>query len=499
MADKSMGETVIKAIFLILFIILAVVGNILVCIAIRKYKRLRTMTNYYVFNLAIADLLYGLTGMPFLLITSIAGEWTLGSALCQLSGTLQTLFVLVSIWTLCLIGVNRYFAVGQHTSYRSIYKKKRVLVSIGCVWLIAGLISVAPHFGWSSIRQGDNFCTINGKDDISYSIFVIIFAYIGPLICLIGLYTKIFFLLRQHEKKMLAIRGGSTKATRSETDFDSADYSSAYKTDNYKMDNYKMDSGVHDIRFDNISSLPSVNPPAVKLKLDNNIPTGEDSTVSKNGGEVNSNGIDGTQDQSIDGVETPDQNVDLEHGGELEQDNVKNGHLGSAFQGENQDDRSNMPRTTSASGSGIQLMVDTAQAAANVTYHVETRGEEDRPPPRKARTFSGIANVLRIRRSTTSSKKIKKFRSEARITKMLFVVVAVFFVCWTPLVIGTVLYALNANPRDFNLLSLGFMFASMNSICNPIIYAFMNQPFRKAFKDLFIGCKSNTEDSRTET
>ena len=486
MAEQSTVEIVIKSIFMSVFIVLAIIGNIIVCIAIKKYKRLQTMTNYYVFNLAIADLLYGLTGMPMLLITTVAGRWILGPALCQLSGTLQTLFVLVSIWTLCLIGVNRYFAVGKHSSYKSIYKKKRVFISIGSVWFTAGLISIAPHFGWSSILQGDNFCTINGKDDISYSIFVILFAYIAPLVLLTGLYTKIFFLLKEHEKKMTAMRG-SRKETRTESDFDSVDMSSTYK-----MENIKTEVDVRDVRFDNGGSM-IVQPPVNKeLSCVSSIPSESPSSMIKEDGvEVNSN-INTTNEPSADAVESPDQSEESGNKDVVEESSKESRYLDTSTENHNQDEGSNNSRT--ASGSGVNLIVYTKQSS-NITFEGKDEGTVQ---PRKTRTLSSIANALKKRRST-NSKKIKKFRLEAKITKMLFVVVAVFFICWTPLVIGTVLYAFNAEPKNFNLLSLGFVVASMNSICNPIIYAFMNQPFRKAFKDLMTGCKSRADESHTES
>ena len=488
MAEDSTAETVVKSIFMSVFMLLAIIGNILVCIAIRKYKRLKTMTNYYVFNLAIADLLYGLTGMPLLLITTVAGKWILGSALCQLSGTLQTLFVLVSIWTLCLIGINRYIAVGKHTSYKLIYKKKRVFVSIGIVWFAAALVSVSPQFGWSSIRQGDNFCTINGKDDISYSIFVIIFAYIAPLVILSCLYTKIFFLLREHEKKMLEIRGSSVKA-HSEREFDSVELSSSYK-----IESLNTKSAIQDIRFDNsnneVPRLTAYN--KCVDEANNGIPL--ESTMPGNGYELNSDICEVNAQGAID-VESPDQELNTGNDVEMKSSRQRNGYLDVLADSHNSEE--NIRDSRAASSSGIHLIHENRQNVGEA-FHPEIP-DKGVVQSKKTRTLSGIANALKIRRSTTTSKKIKKFRLEAKITKMLFVVVAVFFVCWTPLVIGTILYAVNAEPKNFNLLSLGFIVASMNSICNPIIYAFMNEPFRNAFKDLFSGCKGATEEPRTES
>ncbi|XP_065063071.1 D(2) dopamine receptor-like [Rhopilema esculentum] len=487
MAAESTAEAVIKSIFMALFIISALVGNTLVCVAIRKNKRLQTLTNYYVFNLAVADFLYGLTGMPMILITSIAGEWILGDALCQVSGTLTTLFVLVSIWTMCLIGVNRYFAVGRSTSYKSIYKKKRVLMSIGAVWVIATVVSIAPQFGWSSIRQGDNFCTINGKDEISYSIFVILFAYLAPLLVLTCLYTKIFVILRNHEKTMVGMRSGSQRAY-SENDGDSIDMSSAYK-----VEIEKATSLPRDVVFDKTLAQSSPEKQINKYTADQNNTT-KNGPVLQNGGEVNSNrdsfaDVSTAPANTVEGSATDSvaEEPPAEHGNDIEKFENADGSKLATASGEE------TPRT--ASDSGVALMLNNKQGQPTVTYHADVENLNETQQPRKTRTLSGLANALKLRRSRTS-KKIRKFKMEARITKMLFVVVAVFFLCWTPLALAAALYAFGAEPKNFNFFSFSFVIASINSICNPIIYAFMNKLFRKAFKNLFTSCRMMNNDSQ---
>ena len=89
-----------------------------------------------------------------------------------------------------------------------------------------------------------------------------------------------------------------------------------------------------------------------------------------------------------------------------------------------------------------------------------------------------------------------KLFKEIRITKMLFIVVFGFFLCWTPFLVASILYGLTAVPEELRLLTLGIMFACLNSVINPIIYAVMNRNFRDSFKQLWIkfttisGCKS---------
>lgn len=58
----------------LLFVVAGAVGNVLVCLAVVLDRRLHNMTNYFLFSLAIADLLVSLVVMPLGAIPSFIGE-----------------------------------------------------------------------------------------------------------------------------------------------------------------------------------------------------------------------------------------------------------------------------------------------------------------------------------------------------------------------------------------------------------------------------------------
>lgn len=60
--------------FVIIFIIAGGVGNILVCLAVALDRKLQNVTNYFLFSLAIADLLVSLFVMPFGAIQAFLGK-----------------------------------------------------------------------------------------------------------------------------------------------------------------------------------------------------------------------------------------------------------------------------------------------------------------------------------------------------------------------------------------------------------------------------------------
>lgn len=68
---------------------LAVIGNILVILTLIQSRRMRTITNLFLLNLAVSDLLLGIFCMPFTLIGKILRDFIFGEIMCRLLPYLQ--------------------------------------------------------------------------------------------------------------------------------------------------------------------------------------------------------------------------------------------------------------------------------------------------------------------------------------------------------------------------------------------------------------------------
>uniref|UniRef100_T1HGV0 G_PROTEIN_RECEP_F1_2 domain-containing protein n=1 Tax=Rhodnius prolixus TaxID=13249 RepID=T1HGV0_RHOPR len=75
------------------------------------------------------------------------------------------------------------------------------------------------------------------------------------------------------------------------------------------------------------------------------------------------------------------------------------------------------------------------------------------------------------------------------VIRMLFVVVAEFFICWAPLHVLNTWYQFRPDLVHQYVGSTGVslvqLLAYISSCCNPITYCFMNYRFRQAFISLF--------------
>ena len=73
----------------ILIFIAALVGNILVIFTLVHNKRMRTVTNVFLLNLAVSDLLLAVFCMPFTLIPMFLENFIFGATMCVLIRYLQ--------------------------------------------------------------------------------------------------------------------------------------------------------------------------------------------------------------------------------------------------------------------------------------------------------------------------------------------------------------------------------------------------------------------------
>ncbi|XP_062400051.1 neuropeptide FF receptor 2a [Sardina pilchardus] len=93
--------------YLLIFLV-CMVGNGVVCFIVLRSRNMRTVTNLFILNLAISDLLVGIFCMPTTLLDNIITGWPFGSLVCKMSGMVQGISVSASVFTLVAIAVDRF-------------------------------------------------------------------------------------------------------------------------------------------------------------------------------------------------------------------------------------------------------------------------------------------------------------------------------------------------------------------------------------------------------
>jgi neuropeptide Y receptor len=92
--------------------VLAICGNGIVCYIVCSSARMRSVTNYFIVNLAIGDMLMACLCVPFSFVpTLLLRYWPFGGALCKVINYSQAVSVFVSSYTLVAISIDRYVAI----------------------------------------------------------------------------------------------------------------------------------------------------------------------------------------------------------------------------------------------------------------------------------------------------------------------------------------------------------------------------------------------------
>ncbi len=63
--------------------LVTIAGNVMVMVSFKMDKQLQTISNYFLFSLAVADVIIGAISMPLFTALIIQQEWTLGRTVCD--------------------------------------------------------------------------------------------------------------------------------------------------------------------------------------------------------------------------------------------------------------------------------------------------------------------------------------------------------------------------------------------------------------------------------
>uniref|UniRef100_A0A6I8PD52 C-C chemokine receptor type 5 n=2 Tax=Ornithorhynchus anatinus TaxID=9258 RepID=A0A6I8PD52_ORNAN len=210
---KFTGAQLLPPLYSLVFIS-GVVGNGLVVLILKKYKKLKTMTDIYLLNLAISDLLFLFT-LPFWAYYA-ADQWLLGDAACKIFSGLYYLGFFSGIFFIILLTVDRYLAI-----VHAVFALKARTVSCGvvtsvCTWAVALLASVPGFLFNRSQKAEDRYvCSTYFPmgQDLAWKTFqtlqMNILGLAVPLLVMIVCYTGIIKTLlrcRNEKKKHKAVR-----------------------------------------------------------------------------------------------------------------------------------------------------------------------------------------------------------------------------------------------------------------------------------------------------
>lgn len=125
--------------------LIAVIGNALVIWIVVTTRQMHTVTNFFIGNLAMADVIIGLFSIPFQFQAAILQRWDLPRFMCPFCPFVQIVSVNVSIFTLTAIAIDRHKAILNPLRARS--SKHASKIVIGVIWMFALLLAAPISIG----------------------------------------------------------------------------------------------------------------------------------------------------------------------------------------------------------------------------------------------------------------------------------------------------------------------------------------------------------------
>lgn len=185
----------ITVIYVVIFIT-GLIGNISTCIVISKNRTMHTATNYYLFSLAISDLLLLVSGLP----QEVYSIWSrypyvFGHTFCVLRGLFAEMSANATVLTITAFTVERYVAICHPFLSHTMSKLSRAVKFILCIWIVAIAFAIpqALQFG---LTQDNKMCYVVHQI-VTHSFEVSTFMFfIAPMTLISVLYALIGFRLR---------------------------------------------------------------------------------------------------------------------------------------------------------------------------------------------------------------------------------------------------------------------------------------------------------------
>lgn len=193
--------------FLVFLILLTSVGNAVVCRLVWRFRRMRVPSFCFVASMSISDLLMGVVVIPISLGYHISfqttGQWIFGKIFCNFWLFLNFLLCSASVYNLCVVSGDRYFAVTSPLKYLSRMNDLKVKVIIGIAWLFAFIFAGFVIYGTNVSKNNYDNCSIWGLR-YEYSLTVLIIGYIVPVSFLVFVNCKVYFIAHSQMNRIHA-------------------------------------------------------------------------------------------------------------------------------------------------------------------------------------------------------------------------------------------------------------------------------------------------------
>ncbi|KAK3742471.1 hypothetical protein QZH41_005251 [Actinostola sp. cb2023] len=207
-AMDSSGQRLAKLIAFVVLLVVALVGNCLVCLIVYNNTNLRTTINYLLVNMAVSDLVIPILAATRSIVNISTGseEWRVkggvGEFLCKSFFFVCDMSPIVSILSLVLISFDRFSAIVlpfMSASYPSTYRK----CFIALTWIIA-VVFCSPYLYILGLDPSAQYCQMNWQPTTQriYTVLLTVLFIIIPFSLLIVMHTCILYKMKMRPRDL---------------------------------------------------------------------------------------------------------------------------------------------------------------------------------------------------------------------------------------------------------------------------------------------------------
>lgn len=413
--------------------ILTIGGNILVLLSFKVERRLRKPSNYFLFSLALADLIIGLFSMPVYSLYLLLGAWPFGLFVCDLWISIDYACSEVSVLNLIMISIDRLWSVKSPAKYRNKMNFRRAVIMIVPTWVAPTALYFTSIMGWTLITGSEDdrsptVCSVPFMQDSPVFMTVsTIFVYWIPLSAMFIMYIMIFRIIRSLAKNK--------------------------KRETTQRQRTAGNSLPHRSGPDRVCVIQPLEPTVIETEA--NLGVTYDGTTTTT---ASTNCSDTLPPKPL---SLPGKMPDIESETEPMEDTSSSSRRGN--------DTSSYPR----------------EYQKAVLKPVEVKRDK-----KSGKFKSGMLSRRTKRRRSQRGERQSK--SERKATRTLTFILGAFFITWSPYSTIVIVLSWYKSPHLTMLYQFSYYLCYINSTVNPLCYAFANELFRNTFYKILSGkvCKN---------
>lgn len=207
-------------IFYVAIFVIGITGNVLVCYVVCRNKAMHTVTNLFITNLALSDILLCFLAVPFTPMYTFLERWIFGNLLCHMVPYAQGVSVYISTLTLTSIAMDRFVVIIYPFRHRM--KLATCISLITSIWIISLMLTL-PYGLYVSLNNYEdpniNYCEEDWPDEVTrkvYGTVTVFLQFIFPFAIISVCYILVSFKLNDRAKS----KPGSKTSKKEEADRD---------------------------------------------------------------------------------------------------------------------------------------------------------------------------------------------------------------------------------------------------------------------------------------